>query len=98
MTRINDGLCGFVIETFRKLGAPENILYEAKPHIGTDYLVKIVENMLGELVSLGAEIHFDTRMDGISENLGKVKKYRRHAEKLTAERSFLRSVTAQETP
>ena len=74
MTRINDGLCGFVIETFRKLGAPENILYEAKPHIGTDYLVKIVENMLGELVSLGAEIHFDTRMDGISENLGKVKK------------------------
>lgn len=74
MTRINDGLCGFVIDTFHKLGAPDNILYDAKPHIGTDYLVKIVDNMLGELASLGAEVRFDTRMDGISESFGKVKK------------------------
>lgn len=74
MTRINDGLCGFVIDTFHKLGAPDNILYEAKPHIGTDYLVKIVDNMLKELVSLGADVYFDTRMDEISESCGKIRK------------------------
>lgn len=79
MTRINDNLCSFVIETFHRLGAPENILYEAKPHIGTDYLVDVVGNMLKELVSLGADVYFDTKMNGISESLGKVNKIRTSA-------------------
>lgn len=76
MTRINDNLCSFVIETFHKLGSPENILYEAKPHIGTDYLVGVVDNMLKELISLGADVYFDTKMNGICESLGKVNKIR----------------------
>lgn len=79
MTRINDNLCSFVIETFHRLGAPENILYEAKPHIGTDYLVNVVGNMLKELVRLGADVYFDTKMNGICESLGKVNKIRTSA-------------------
>lgn len=79
MTRINDSMCSFVIDTFQKLGAPKSILYEAKPHIGTDYLVDVVDNMLNELLDLGADVYFDTKMDGICESCGKVNKIRTSA-------------------
>lgn len=52
----------FVLETFVKFGAPEHILYEAKPHIGTDILIKVVENMREELIILGTEVCFDTQV------------------------------------
>ena len=50
----------FVLETFVKFGAPENILYEQKPHIGTDILMNVVKNMREEIISLGGEIHFES--------------------------------------
>lgn len=74
MTRIGDPLCAFVVETLHRLGAPDNILYEAKPHIGTDYLCTVVNNMRDELIKLGADIYFDTRLDGISAPLGKAER------------------------
>lgn len=50
----------FVLETFVKFGAPENILYEQKPHIGTDILITVVKNMREEIIKLGGEIHFES--------------------------------------
>ena len=50
----------FVLETFVKFGAPENILYEQKPHIGTDILMTVVKNMREEIISFGGEIHFES--------------------------------------
>lgn len=59
----------FVLETFVLFGAPESILWEAKPHIGTDILVQVIKNMRIELLRLGAEIYFQSQVtDFIFEN------------------------------
>jgi len=50
----------FVLETFVKFGAPEQILYENKPHIGTDILCKVIANMRAYLIEKGTSIHFET--------------------------------------
>lgn len=59
----------FVLETFVKFGAPEQILYENKPHIGTDILCKVIANMRTYLVEKGTSIHFETcATDFVIEN------------------------------
>ncbi len=50
-----------VMEEFVKAGAPPEILYVAHPHIGTFKLVKVVENMREQIISLGGEIRFEQR-------------------------------------
>ena len=57
-TRINDPLCGYVLEKFVEFGAPGEILTKAKPHIGTDKLREIVKNIRERIISLGGEIRF----------------------------------------
>lgn len=52
----------FVLETFVKFGAPETILYENKPHIGTDVLIDVVRNMRAEIQNLGGEVRFHSQM------------------------------------
>ena len=47
-------------------GAPEDILYSHKPHIGTDVLRQVVRNVREELISLGADVRFSHRLDGLS--------------------------------
>ena len=60
-TGVNDPYCNKVLEIFHKFGAPEQILYINKPHIGTDNLVNIVKNMRQEIISLGGEVWFQTK-------------------------------------
>jgi uncharacterized protein len=50
----------FVLSTLYEHGADESILYINKPHVGTDYLMKIVENMRNEIIELGGDVHFNT--------------------------------------
>jgi uncharacterized FAD-dependent dehydrogenase len=54
-----------VLTEFVKAGAPEEILYVSKPHIGTFRLVTMVENMRGTIESLGGEIRFSQRVDDL---------------------------------
>lgn len=54
-----------VLAEFVKAGAPEEILYLAKPHIGTDNLVRIVKNIRRMIISLGGEVRFQTKLTGI---------------------------------
>ena len=54
-----------VLTEFVKSGAPEEILYVSKPHIGTFKLVKMVENMRAEITRLGGEIRFDNKVETI---------------------------------
>ncbi len=54
-----------VLEEFVKAGAPEEILYESHPHIGTFRLVGMVEKMRETILSLGGEIRFESRVDNI---------------------------------
>ena len=52
----------FILKEFVKHGAPEDILYEAKPHIGTDILKDVVVSIRKEIESLGGEVHFRTKV------------------------------------
>ncbi|WP_158968437.1 NAD(P)/FAD-dependent oxidoreductase [Paraglaciecola sp. L3A3] len=52
-----------VLNEFVAAGAPEEILYVSKPHIGTFKLVNMVEKMRAEIIKLGGEIRFSTRVD-----------------------------------
>ncbi len=54
-----------VLEEFVKAGAPEEILYVSKPHIGTFRLVTMVEHMRGEIESLGGEVRFQCRVTDV---------------------------------
>ena len=68
LTRINDPKISYVLRRFCDFGAPEEILTLAKPHIGTDLLLGIVDSMLLEIERLGGTVMYRTRLDGISEN------------------------------
>ena len=54
-----------VLEIFTNAGAPTEILYENKPHIGTDILVDVVTNLRKEILRLGGEIHFSSEITDI---------------------------------
>lgn len=55
-----------VLDTFVRFGAPEEIRYLQKPHIGTDRLGDVVMAMRKKIISLGGEVWFDTRFCGLS--------------------------------
>ena len=59
-TRINDPKCNFVLKCFHEYGAPKEILYMAKPHIGTDLLREVVKNFAIEIERLGGRIYYNT--------------------------------------
>ena len=68
-TGINDKNCKKVLENFVKFGAPKQILYINKPHIGTDNLVNIVANIRKYIESKGGQYIFDTKVvDIVFEN------------------------------
>jgi len=54
-----------VLETFVKYGAPEKILVDGSPHLGTDNLVRLLRNMRFDLRKLGGEVHFGAKMTNI---------------------------------
>lgn len=65
-TVVKDPACRnqFVLETFVRFGAPEHILFENKPHIGTDILCNIVANMRNYILENGATVLFETCATG----------------------------------
>ena len=52
----------FILEQLVSCGAPEDILVDAKPHVGTDYLHIALKNLRRELLDLGADIRFESRL------------------------------------
>lgn len=64
-TGTHNPLCRNVLEEFVKYGAPEQIMYESKPHIGTDNLINIVANMRNEIIRLGGDFLFENTVTGI---------------------------------
>lgn len=70
-----------ILNVFCQHGASTAILVDAHPHIGTDKLPRVIENMRGTIIECGGEVHFETRMDaliiegdevkGIETNTGK---------------------------
>lgn len=71
-TGINSGLKSFVTRVFVDNGAPEDILYDSHPHIGTDVLREVIVNIRNQILSMGGEIHFNTRLVDVVTKKGKV--------------------------
>ena len=61
-----------VLSEFVKHGAPEEIMYAGKPHIGTDLLSGIIKNMRNEIISLGGEFRFGCRLEDIHTENGHI--------------------------
>ena len=62
VTRIGDPKCTWVLEKLVEYGAPAEILTKAKPHIGTDILLRVVGNIRDDLIARGCEFRFRTSM------------------------------------
>ncbi len=73
LVKDKDGRNGAVLKTFVAFGAKESILYEAKPHIGTDVLSRVVKNMRQEIIRLGGTVRFEAQMTDICLQDGQVK-------------------------
>lgn len=71
-TRIGDLLQREILEIFVKHGAPSDILYKAKPHIGTDMLKSVIKNIRKEIERLGGIVRFNTTLTDINIKNGKV--------------------------
>ena len=71
-TGVNNPRIGWILEQFVKCGARENILYDAKPHVGTDVLLNVVQNLRGWIISLGGEVRFNSKVTGIRQQDGKL--------------------------
>lgn len=72
-TRIKDKKCDYVLSELVKAGAPKEIRYEAKPHVGTDILKDVVKNIRKQIISLGGEVRFSSKLEYIKNNQGKIK-------------------------
>ena len=74
-TGVNDpaGRAAFILQTFAEHGAPEDILYESHPHIGTDRLRTVLTNLRHTLEAAGCTFWFETRFTGVRTAAGAVR-------------------------
>ncbi len=61
-TGVNNPRIGWILEQFVKFGAAEDILFDAKPHVGTDVLLNVVQNLRKKIIELGGEVHFNAQV------------------------------------
>ena len=69
---IKDARCRQVLETLYAAGAPEEILYQAKPHIGTDRLQATVRGLREQIIALGGDVRFETTLTGLRTEDGRI--------------------------
>ena len=71
-TGVNNPRIGWILEQFVKAGAREDILYDAKPHVGTDVLLEVVQNIRRRIIALGGEVRFNTQVTGLCTESGQL--------------------------
>ncbi len=71
-TGVSSGLKAFIGRVFVVHGAPGDILYDSHPHIGTDYLRKVIVGIRKDIISLGGEVWFNTLFQGYRLENGKL--------------------------
>lgn len=71
-TGIRDPRIRYIFRTFVSFGAPSEILWQAKPHIGTDRLQTVVRNLRGEIIRLGGNVLFGAKFTGFRAKNGKI--------------------------
>ena len=88
-TRSKDPRCHHVLEELVRFGAPEQILYEAHPHIGTDILSGIVKAIRSEIIALGGEVRFDAQAEDFLLSSGALRALIVNGEELPCEQALL---------
>ena len=71
-TGTRDDRNGFVFQQLVNFGADESILYDAKPHIGTDVLLQVVQNLRRRVIELGGTVEFGAKLTDIQAENGAV--------------------------
>ena len=71
-TGVNNPRIPWVLEQFVLAGAAEDILYDAKPHVGTDVLLHVVQHIRNKIISLGGEVRFNAQVTGLKTDGGKL--------------------------
>lgn len=71
-TLITNPRIKYIFEEFVKAGAPDSILWDAKPHIGTDKIRGVAKNIRQQIISLGGEVRFNTQLTDIKIKNGKI--------------------------
>lgn len=71
-TGTHDPRIAAVLTEFVRHGAPEDILYQKKPHVGTDLLRGVVRSIREELLALGAEVRFEHQLTGLRVESGRL--------------------------
>ena len=71
-TGVNNPRIGWILDQFVKFGARENILYDAKPHVGTDVLLTVVQNLRKRVIALGGEVRFNSQVTNIRVENGQL--------------------------
>ena len=69
-TGVNNPRISWILEQFVAAGAREDILYDAKPHIGSDVLLTVVQNIRKRILELGGEVRFNTQVIGLIRENG----------------------------
>lgn len=63
---------GWILRQFAEAGADESVTYDAKPHVGTDVLIRVVQNLRAKIMALGGEVRFGTKLTGLRQADGKL--------------------------
>ncbi len=71
-TGVNNPRIQWVLEQFVQAGAGEDILFDAKPHVGTDVLLDVVQNIRKRIISLGGEVRFNSQVTDLYIEDGKI--------------------------
>ncbi len=69
-TGVNNPRIGWVLEQLAAAGAGEDILFDAKPHVGTDVLLQVVQNIRQRIISLGGEVRFCSQVTDLYQTNG----------------------------
>ena len=71
-TGVNNPRIGWVLEKLVEFGAGEDILFDAKPHVGTDVLLDLVQNLRKRIVDLGGEVRFQAQVTDLRSDNGRL--------------------------
>ena len=71
-TGVNNPRISWVLEQFVKAGAREDILFDTKPHVGTDVLLTVVQNIRQRIISLGGEVRFNAQVTDLYQENGAI--------------------------
>ncbi len=72
-TQIKDLRCRKVLEELVEAGAPAEIIYYSKPHVGTDHLRRVVKNLRQQIIALGGQVHFQSKVTDIKVEEGHIR-------------------------